>query len=367
MGSRRQKLVHMAVQCCLLAIFATLLTAGRQGDKYTEDDIGWGFYPPMHEMNLADPGSLTDCIIDPETRLFDRLEAASDMRIDYAIHLQSDCMLAIEEYCSLPVDERQQPSNGNIYALDNKSALNMQKNVATGILDSREIYLCIGRQWPSSTASPMEIHDFDSSCCFPCVATCEMNGDALQLVSRKELTARFWLAACIADFDQDGMLDIVFPVSHGVSGGGGFDVFSLEASGELTHGGYHGSGYSAFSLVDLDGDGYWEIESRDRLMYMGARGSFEFNAVWSCRDGLGNLRPDTDHFEEYLKPQRSFYQKMLPDLKDWLYMGQALIMDDKPYMEHQGRLYRLYEVGFEPHDLESLLGSWDSISFDRDP
>ena len=366
-------LLSLVPPCC------TTVHAADPDDRDSADvrQYEWGYYPPLHEMSITEIDGEAAGRLDHSTRLFARLEAATDMRIEQAVRLGSASMLTLTGHYRLPVDEQRRylADPGQIYQLSNARARSRQLSAADGSLDDAELYLCIGDQWPSPYADAIEIEMFDCGLSFPRIANAIVQDGRPLLLSRRGISEWHWMAVCVADLDFNGQLDIAIPWTAGVSGGGGFDIFALDEKARLLPADSFSSAYAAFSLVDLDRDGSWEIEGRDRLSYEGAAGSFEYNVIWAFDHGTDSWRPDTDRFDAYFQRQREFYSSLRSAKLDFEMMGFATYRDELPCMPHDGKYYRLTNISGEDFEsvpsmgviasLDELLSSWDSSPYTR--
>lgn len=185
------------------------------------------------------------------------------------------------------------------------------------------------------------------------------------------------------DLTRDGLLDLVCATSAGVSGGGAVDLIELLPDGrfrDLWHdpkaagarkGGYPPwilsslrSGYALCTLHDYNGNGVWEIETRQYISYEGAEGTYTYNMLHTYSWRSHKWYPCTSSYPRRFAGQQRFYAAVL-------YAMTKLHFDDKhnegagnaevPYSwKYRGRRYRVDYMPVDSVDgIRRLLGHWD--------
>lgn len=193
----------------------------------------------------------------------------------------------------------------------------------------------------------------------PLVVTCCMvGGGEVTELARHECGANYAIEIYAMDITHDGVVELVIPWMTGVGGGGGIDVFTV-----LMTGGFSGYGpeleplslYSyigSMQLVDVNGDGSWEIQTWFPVLpsVMGYMFSelYAYDAAdWDWVDG-SHLYP------WFVDDQLEFYEQLYGHV-------QRLAEDPDNYLQHAEWITYGCEIDGVLYSLDGFLDGGDEV------
>lgn len=165
----------------------------------------------------------------------------------------------------------------------------------------------------------------------------------------------------VTDITGDGLIDVAVAGNPGVSGGGSVTCATILHSGQIKPTGMIRSAYGVAGLVDLDGDGVWEIETSKFVEYTGGGNSYQFNCVSKFSQRAGDWQFVTDLYPSAFRRQRRFYEALRPVLKS---EERKDAMGKPEVFRYSGKDYALEYAGLEAFKIAKLLRSWDDYARD---